>query len=60
MKNPYECNDIDELRDIAFCWMQISNRLKAEKRVLSDILLENGINPTLDEIIARLNKIAFD
>ncbi len=58
--NPYNYEDVERLQEIGFYWMQQANRLRAEKKIYSDILLENGINPSLSEIIERLNKMAFE
>ena len=55
MKNPYECNDIDEVRDICLYWMQKANMYHDEKSVLVEILLENNINPLFDDFLKRLN-----
>jgi hypothetical protein len=60
MIDPYECNDLSECRELAFYWMQMAFRYKAEKKVFMDILLENNINPSFEEIIRRLNQIAFE
>jgi hypothetical protein len=55
MKNPYECKDIDELREIAFFWMQRTNNMTIKSQCYIDILLENGIDPSIGEIISRMN-----
>ena len=55
MKNPYECDDIDELRDICLYWMQKANMYHDEIRVLMELLMQNNINPSIEEIIYRTN-----
>lgn len=55
-KSPYECDDIEELREIAFYWLQKSKTLHLQMSIFLDMLLENGINPSMQDLMNRLNE----
>lgn len=56
MKKPYECTNLEECQDICFYWMAVSLKLDSEKEVLSQILLENNIMISHDELESRSTK----
>jgi hypothetical protein len=55
MKNPYDSENIEEIRDICLYWMQKSNRYLEEKNVMLEIMMENNINFSVSILNKRLN-----
>lgn len=56
MKKPYECTNLEECQDICFYWMAIALRLDSEKKVFSQILLENNIMISPEDMDSRSKK----
>lgn len=56
-KNPYESEDVQELKEIGFYWMQIYHYRNLEKKAILSILRERNVNILIDEIISHMNTI---
>jgi len=55
MKNPYETDDIEELREIAFYWLQQHEKIRLENKVYMTLLVENKIECSLKNLIDEIN-----
>lgn len=57
-KNPYEAQTLEEAQEIGFFWMQKCKIRDLEKKGLIGWLLDRGINPSLDELLKKMNQIS--
>ena len=59
LKEKLENSTKEELIETVFLWRSYALSEICKNKVYVDILLENGINPTLSEINRRMNIYAF-
>lgn len=57
MKNPYDTEDISELRNIAFYWMQKAKDEHMDKLAFMDFILERGWAMSLYDLNQSRKKI---
>jgi len=59
MKNPFDSDDIQELRGMVYFWQNKYHSLERLNKSYLNILIENKINPSLEELVDRMNKEDF-
>lgn len=57
-KNPYESQTLEEAQEIGFFWMQKCKITDLEKKGLIGLLLDRGIDASLDELLKKMNQIS--
>jgi len=58
-KNPYDCETLEEAQEVGFFWMQKCQIMGLREKALMDLAIEGGVNPSLDQIIKRMNELVF-
>ncbi len=55
--NPYDTENVDQLQEIGFYWLQRSDRYRRTIDAYIEILQDNGIEVSLDELLKKINSI---
>jgi hypothetical protein len=56
-RNPYDVKDKEELREIAFYWLQRCHRVDIERKALLEILSEKHPDLCYDVVFKKMNEI---